>query len=64
MPVVSNLLGHIIVAKDLSGANSLAKLLNYRYRIVTMDGDVVNPGGSMTGGATETKNEFIAGQKK
>ena len=63
MPVVSNLLGHIIVAKDLSGANSLAKLLNYRYRIVTMDGDVVNPGGSMTGGATRRKTSSLLGRK-
>ncbi|MGM2835918.1 chromosome segregation protein SMC, partial [Bacillus cereus group sp. Bce025] len=48
--VVSNLLGTVIVAKDLRGANELAKQLQYRYRIVTIEGDVVNPGGSMTGG--------------
>ncbi len=44
--VVSNLLGTVIVAKDLRGANELAKQLQYRYRIVTIEGDVVNPGGS------------------
>ena len=40
--VVSNLLGTVIVAKDLRGANELAKQLQYRYRIVTIEGDVVN----------------------
>ena len=34
----------------------MAKLLSYRYRIVTLEGDVLNPGGSMTGGSTKRTN--------
>ncbi|WP_018660032.1 chromosome segregation protein SMC [Heyndrickxia acidiproducens] len=51
--IISNLLGNVVIARDLKGANKLAKLLSYRYRIVTLDGDVVNPGGAMTGGASK-----------
>ncbi|MCA1030041.1 chromosome segregation protein SMC [Bacillus timonensis] len=53
--VINNLLGTVIVTKDLKAANELARLLNYRYRLVTLDGDVVNPGGSMTGGGVKNQ---------
>ncbi|KAB7708023.1 chromosome segregation protein SMC [Bacillus aerolatus] len=62
-PAVTNLLGHTVVAANLEGANELAKLLNYRYRIVTLDGDVVNPGGSMTGGALKQKGSSFISRK-
>ncbi len=42
--IVSNLLGHVIITEDLKGANEIAKLIQYRYRLVTLDGDVVNRG--------------------
>lgn len=48
--VVANLLGTVVVVKDLEAANRVARLLGYRHRVVTLDGDVVHPGGSMTGG--------------
>lgn len=47
--IVENLLGNIIVAKDLKGANEMAARLQYKFRFVTLDGDVVNAGGSLTG---------------
>src|SRR5690606_12971870 len=50
------LLGQVIVTKDLITANRLAKQLNYRYRFVTLDGDLVNPGGSMTGGSVRPQS--------
>ncbi len=49
--VLSNLLGRIVVAEDLNEAGEFAKHLSYRYRIVTMDGQVINAGGSFTGGS-------------
>ncbi|OQP07954.1 chromosome segregation protein SMC [Geobacillus sp. 46C-IIa] len=52
---IAHLLGHVIVTVDLKGANELAKLLHYRYRLVTLDGDVVSPGGAMTGGGAAKK---------
>ncbi|MBD8068329.1 chromosome segregation protein SMC [Bacillus sp. PS06] len=60
--VISNLLGNVIVTKDLKGANELAKSLQYRFRIVTLDGDVVNPGGSMTGGAVKKTTNSLLGR--
>ncbi|AGX03824.1 MULTISPECIES: chromosome segregation protein SMC [Bacillus] len=61
--VVKNLLGNVIVSKDLKGANEMAKILNYRSRFVTMEGDVVNPGGSMTGGAVKQKSSSLLSRK-
>jgi len=55
--VIQNLLGVTILAADLTSANQLAKLVNYQYRVVSLEGDVMNPGGSMTGGATKRGNQ-------
>ncbi len=49
--IVSSLLGRTIIVDDINSASSLAKKLNYRYRVVTLDGQVVNAGGSFTGGS-------------
>ena len=50
--IIDNLLGRIIVVEDLSKASTVAKNLGYRNRIVTLDGQVINAGGSFTGGST------------
>ena len=50
--IIDNLLGRIIVVGDLSEASTVAKNLGYRNRIVTLDGQVINAGGSFTGGST------------
>ncbi|MBQ8610341.1 MAG: chromosome segregation protein SMC [Oscillospiraceae bacterium] len=50
--IVSNLLGRIAVAEDMNDAGALARANNYRFRIVTLDGQVVNAGGSYTGGSS------------
>ena len=46
-----NLLGKIVIAEDLNSAASLAKRYSYRFKVVTLDGQVVNAGGSLTGGS-------------
>jgi chromosome segregation protein len=61
--VVKSLLGNVVIARDLKGANDIAKMLQYRSRIVTLDGDVVNPGGSMTGGAVKQKSSSLLSRK-
>ncbi len=61
--VAMNLLGTVIIAHDLKGANELAKLVGHRYRFVTLEGDVVNPGGSMTGGASKQKTSSLLSRK-
>ncbi len=45
-----SLLGNVLVCDNLINANELAKRLHYYYKIITLDGDVVHKGGSMTGG--------------
>ena len=49
--VVSNLLGRILVVEDLDDASRVARQMGYRNRIVTLDGQVINAGGSFTGGS-------------
>lgn len=49
--IVRHLLGRTIVAQDLDRAVEIARSTGYRYRVVTLDGQVVNAGGSMTGGS-------------
>ncbi|PAE43390.1 chromosome segregation protein SMC [Bacillus sp. 7884-1] len=61
--VISNLLGNVVITKDLKGANELAKILQYRCRLVTLEGDIVNPGGSMTGGAQKQKTSSLLTRK-
>ena len=54
--IVENLVGNVVIAKDLAVANEMAKKTGHRFRIVTLEGDVINPGGAMTGGAMNRKN--------
>lgn len=61
--IIENLLGTVVIAKNLKGANEMAKLVQYRCRFVTLEGDVVNPGGSMTGGALKQKSFSFLGRK-
>ncbi len=49
--IISSLLGRTAVAEDLDSAIVIAKKYSYRFKIVTLDGQVVNAGGSMTGGS-------------
>ena len=60
--VIQNLLGNTIIVDDLKNANALARDIKYRTRIVTLEGDIVNPGGSMTGGG-DRKSKSILAQK-
>ncbi|WP_078595545.1 chromosome segregation protein SMC [Evansella clarkii] len=61
--VLSHLLGHILIAEDMKSAGSIAGALRYRYRIVTLEGDVINPGGAMTGGSIKQKQSQILGRQ-
>lgn len=57
--IMHHLMGNIIVAKDLKAATDIAKVIKNKYRIVTLEGDVVNPGGAMTGGAIKKKQQSL-----
>ena len=51
--IVSNLLGRIIVVEDINEASRVARDNGFRGRVVTMDGQVINAGGSFTGGSVQ-----------
>ncbi|MDB5052120.1 MAG: chromosome partitioning protein Smc [Bacilli bacterium] len=63
-PIFASLLGNVIVAKSLEDANHLAAKCQYRYRVVTLEGDVVHPGGSMTGGSQHKKTTSLLGRQR
>ncbi|MTT32303.1 chromosome segregation protein SMC [Terrilactibacillus sp. BCM23-1] len=63
-PAIEHLLGNIIIAEHLKGANDLAKLMQYRFRIVTLDGDVVSPGGAMSGGSQRERQVSLIGRNR
>lgn len=55
--IIMNQLGNIVVVDNIDSANNIGKEINYSYRMVTLDGDIIHTGGSMSGGAkTTTKN--------
>lgn len=62
--VIGSLLGHVVVTKVLKDANQLAKELHFRYRFVTLEGDIVNPGGSMTGGSVKQNQSNLLGRER
>ena len=49
--IVENLLGRVMVVEDIDCAIAISKRYKNRYKIVTLDGQVMNPGGSMSGGS-------------
>lgn len=55
--IIENLLGNIVLAKDLFSANQIAREIHFQARVVSLEGDVINAGGSMTGGATNRGNK-------
>ncbi len=57
--VILNLLGNILVVDNIDTMNTLGKLINYTYRVVTLDGDILNRGGSITGGYNKLTNNVI-----
>jgi chromosome segregation protein len=62
--IIGSLLGHVIVARSLEQANRIAAKCQYRYRVVTLEGDIVNAGGSMTGGSVHKKGANLLGRNR
>ena len=57
--IINHLLGNIIVVDNIDTANELSKKIKFSNRIVTLDGDVINVGGSITGGNIKIKNVIL-----
>ncbi len=62
--VFSSLLGKVVILPDLNYGVTMAKALNHRLKIVTLEGDVMNPGGSMTGGSQQQKSQGLLARKR
>ena len=62
--VVSNLLGSTVIVDTLFTAVNMAKATKYAFRIVTLDGDVVNPQGSLTGGSKKAESSNLMGRER
>lgn len=54
--IIKNQLGNVIVVRDIDTLNKVGKILDYRYKIVSLDGEVLYIGGSITGGSTKNNN--------
>ncbi|MGF7029768.1 chromosome segregation protein [Paenibacillus mucilaginosus] len=62
--IAGSLLGNVIIADTLEVANRIAARVQYRYRVVTLDGDIVNPGGSMSGGSQQKKTGSLLSRQR
>lgn len=57
--VVSNQVGNVLLVDNIDNANKISKVINQRYKIVTLDGDIVHIGGTMTGGSLNTSKSIF-----
>lgn len=58
--ILGSLLGKIVIAEDLNSATAIAKKYSYRFKVVTIDGQVVNAGGSLTGGSLNRNTGLLS----
>jgi chromosome segregation protein len=63
-PVVEYLLGRTLVVENLEQATQVAKLGGYKLRIVTLEGEQLSPGGSMTGGSLQRRSSSLLGRHR
>lgn len=57
--IIDNQLGNVIIASNLDAANKISKVIMNRYKVVTLDGNQVNVGGSITGGSLTNNQNFL-----
>jgi len=58
--IIANQLGNVIVVTNIDSANEISKKIDNKYKIITLDGQVVNVGGSITGGKTIKESNVIS----
>ena len=63
-PVVDSLLNNVLVCQDMESGNELSSLTKRQYKIVTLDGEVIHRGGSMTGGKSKHNANIMTMQKE
>lgn len=57
--IVENQLGNTLVVDNIDSMNALGKKINYKYRVVTLDGEILHTGGAMSGGINKASNGVI-----
>ena len=62
--IVENLLGRVLFVRRIEDGIEISKRCNYSLKIVSLDGDVLNPGGSMTGGSLNNYNTKLLGRQR
>lgn len=62
--IVEYTLGRVIIVKDMDSALNISKVGKHSYKIVTLTGEVVNPGGALTGGSIQGKTINLLGRKR
>ncbi len=62
--VITNQLGNVILVDNIDTANRISKKINWRYKIVTLDGEVIHVGGSITGGSVTITKSIISEKKE
>lgn len=63
--IIKHILGRIIICEDMDKALNIAKKLKYRYKIVTLAGEIINAGGALTGGSIyQGKDSNVIGRKR
>ncbi len=60
--IMTSLLGRVVVVDNLDNAIAMARKFSFGFRIVTLDGDIVSTGGSMSGGSLENRGTGILGR--
>lgn len=58
--IVMNQLGNIIVTDNITSAIAISKKINHRYRVISLDGELIHVGGVMTGGSIKTNSSYIS----
>ncbi len=61
--IIANQLGNVLVVLDIDSANRISRRIQNRYKIVTLDGEIIHVGGSITGGNLTTGNRSIISDK-
>ncbi len=62
--IVENQLGNVIIVDNIDSLNKIGKLINYRYRIVSLDGEILHTGGAISGGTFKNSNSTIMQKEK
>lgn len=58
--IIENILGRTIIIDNIDNAIKFAKENNHKFKVVTLDGEILNPGGSLTGGSLRVSGNILS----